>query len=213
MKKENIEALFQGLSKSIPNPKSDLRFENNFQLLIAVMLSAQTTDVSVNVATPDLFQIAPTPEKMVELGIDGIRERIKKIGLYNMKAANVLKTCTLLIEKHQSKVPATREELEALPGVGRKTAGVVLNVAFQQNTIPVDTHVFRIANRTGLVKTKTPTDTELKLLKIVPKWALPKAHHLLILHGRYTCKAKKMLCPSCVIEPQCEFKEKIKVTE
>lgn len=208
MKKVTIEALFQGLSKSIPEPKSDLQFENNFQLLIAVMLSAQTTDVSVNKATPELFRLAPTPQKMVELGVDKIRQCIKTIGLYNGKASNAYKTCKILVEKHNSQVPSTREELEALPGVGRKTAGVVLNVAFQENTIPVDTHVFRIANRTGLVKTKTPTETELKLLKLVPEWVLGKAHHLLILHGRYVCKAKKMLCSTCVIEQQCEFKQK-----
>lgn len=208
MKKKNIELLFQALDQSIPDPQSDLRFENNFELLISVILSAQATDISVNKVTPALFGVAPTPEAMVALGEDQIRYHIRTIGLYNSKAKNVFNCCRKLVESYNSQVPRTREELESLAGVGRKTAGVVLNIAFDEAAIPVDTHVFRIANRTGLVKAKNPLATEQALLKVVPKWVLKKAHHLLILHGRYVCKARSPECQNCCLLQYCEFSEK-----
>ncbi len=205
MNANSIEALFQALNTAHPNPQSDLRYGNHFELLVAVILSAQATDQSVNRVTPALFARAPTPQAMLELGEEGIRPFIQSIGLFNGKAKNLASCCRSLVEQHQGQVPNTRKELEALAGVGAKTAGVVLNIAFGEPTIPVDTHVFRLSNRLGLVKTKNPQSTEPSLLKVVPKWARPKAHHLLILHGRYICKARKPLCDDCCIQTYCQF--------
>jgi endonuclease III len=205
---KKIDLLFKALTQSIPDPVSELNYQSIYQLLVAVILSAQATDVSVNKVTPKLFQEAPTPEEMVVLGIDKIRSHIKSIGLYNAKAQNIFNCSKMLIEEYDSKVPDVREHLERLPGVGRKTAGVVLNIAYKQATIPVDTHVFRVSNRTGLVKAKTPDKTEMQLMKVVPSWAGNTAHHLLILHGRHICKAKKPLCSQCCICEYCDFPEK-----
>ncbi len=200
--------IFQRLSESLPDPRTELNYADHFQLLVAVILSAQATDISVNRVTGALFKAAPTPGAMIALGENGIKEHIKSIGLSNTKAKNILNTSRKLVEKHQSIIPHTREELEALPGVGRKTAGVVLNVAYGESTIPVDTHVFRVSNRLGLVSTKNPTETEKRLLEVVPKEFLSCAHHLLILHGRYVCKARKPLCEECCVNRLCEFPEK-----
>lgn len=207
-KKERVENIFRILQDTITRPESELMFQNEFQLLIAVILSAQATDISVNKVTPALFKVAPTPEKMVELGEEGLKFYIKTIGLYNSKAKNIIKCCEKLIESFNSQVPEDRAKLESLGGVGKKTAGVVLNVAFHHPTIPVDTHVYRVSNRMGVVKTKTPDETEKKLLKVVPNWAKQDAHHLLILHGRYTCKARKPLCGICAVSSFCTYKEK-----
>ena len=208
MSPKKIDKLFKALAQSIPDPVSELKYESPFQLLVAVILSAQATDVSVNKVTPTLFQSAPTPEKMAGLGINKIRVLIKSIGLYNAKAKNIYNCSKMLIEEYDSQVPNSRDHLERLPGVGRKTAGVVLNIAFNQPTIPVDTHVFRVSNRTGLANAKTPEKTEAQLMSIVPSWTGKKAHHLLILHGRYVCKAQKPLCMQCCIELVCEFPDK-----
>ena len=208
LKNNTIEQIFKLLDQSIQNPKSELVYTNHFQLLISVILSAQTTDVAVNKATKSLFKKISTPESLLELGEEKLKSKIKSIGLYNNKAKNIIKCCTRLIERFNSTVPANRKDLESLPGVGSKTAGVVLNIAFNKVTIPVDTHVFRISNRIGLAKTKTPEQTEAALLKIVPDWVKIRAHHLLILHGRYTCKAKKPLCETCVINHHCLYKSK-----
>jgi len=208
IKKSSVEQIFRLLNDTIQNPKSELDYVNHFQLLIAVILSAQTTDIAVNKATQSLFKKVISPESMLKLGEEKLKSQIKSIGLYNNKAKNIMKSCLRLIDTFNSIVPDNREDLESLPGVGSKTAGVVLNIAFKKETIPVDTHVFRVSNRIGLVKTKTPDQTEAKLLKIVPDWAKIKAHHLLILHGRYTCKAKKPLCETCVINQYCQFKSK-----
>ncbi len=204
----DVDAIFKALAESLPEPETALRFSNHFELLVAVILSAQATDVSVNKVTPGLFDIAPTPEKMLALGEQKLQKQIRQIGLYKTKAANIIKTCQLLIEKHDSKIPANRKDLESLPGVGRKTAGVVLNVGFGKPEIPVDTHVFRLSNRLGLVKTTTPEATEDKLQKIVPDWARKSAHHLLILHGRHVCKARKPLCGDCVLNKLCRYPQK-----
>lgn len=209
MNKEKITELFTRLRADNPQPKSDLEYTNDFTLLVAVVLSAQATDIGVNKATQHLFPIADTPEKMVELGEDVIREYIKTIGLYKAKAANVFKLSKLLIDNHGSNVPQTREELMALPGVGRKTANVVLNVAFGYPTIAVDTHLFRVGNRTGMAKGKTPDEVEHKLEKKIPKEFLYYAHHWLILHGRYMCKARKPDCGNCIISDLCGFKDKV----
>jgi len=205
MTPRTVSRLFQLLSTSLPRPQTELAFGTEFQLLVAVILSAQATDLSVNRVTPALFQSAPTPEAMVALGEDGIRKHIKSIGLYNGKAKNILATSRILVERHGSSVPRTRAELEALPGVGRKTAGVILNVAFGEATIPVDTHVFRVSNRLGLVSAKTPAETEKQLLQVVPRKFRSSAHHLLILHGRYVCRARNPLCASCSVSRQCEY--------
>jgi endonuclease-3 len=204
------EELFRRLAQAIPDPKSELDFSNPFELLVAVVLSAQATDKSVNLATAKLFPVANTPEKIAALGVEGLEPYVKTIGLYRGKAKNVVALSKLLLEKHGGKVPRSREALEELPGVGRKTANVVLNAAFGEPTIAVDTHVFRVSNRTGLAPGKDPLEVELKLLKVVPKRYLQHAHHYLILHGRYTCVAKKPLCGKCPIYAQCEFKEKKK---
>ncbi|MAS87742.1 MAG: endonuclease III [Micavibrio sp.] len=208
MKKEAIYEFFKRLQADNPEPKSDLEYTNPFTLLVAVVLSAQATDAGVNKATQHLFKVADTPEKMYALGEDGIREYIKTIGLFNAKAANVYKLCKLLIDKYNSIVPNTREELQALPGVGRKTANVVLNIAFGQPTMAVDTHIFRLGNRTGMAKGKNVEEVEQKLLKNVPAEFMNHAHHWLILHGRYICKARKPRCPDCIVRDLCDFKDK-----
>lgn len=197
--------LFERLRAQNPNPTTELQFTTPFELLIAVILSAQATDVSVNKATKDLFAIANTPEAIIALGLSGLKDYIKTIGLFNSKADHILKTCELLISRHQSTVPSTREALEALPGVGRKTANVVLNTAFGEPTMAVDTHIFRVANRTGLAKGKTPLAVEELLVKRIEKEFLHHAHHWLILHGRYVCLARKPRCSDCMIRDLCEY--------
>ena len=207
MNKYRIEQIFEYLSNTI-DPKSDLEYSSNFELLIAVILSAQATDVGVNKVTRELFPIANTPQKILDLGYDKFEDLIKRIGLFRSKAQNIFKTCQILIDKHGSEVPSTREELQALHGVGQKTASVVLNIAFGELTLAVDTHVFRVSNRMGLVSTLKPEKTEAELIKIIPKKYLRHAHHLLILHGRYTCTARSPKCMSCGVSKQCEFAEK-----
>jgi len=204
------EALFANLAKAIPEPKSELEHTTPFELLVAVVLSAQATDKSVNLATAKLYPVANTPEKIAALGVEGLEQYIRTIGLYRGKAKNVIALSRILMEEHASEVPRTRDALEALPGVGRKTANVVLNVAFNELTIAVDTHVFRVGNRTRLAPGKDPLEVELKLLKVTPKKYLRNAHHYLILHGRYTCVAKKPLCWKCPVFEQCEFPERRK---
>ena len=208
MNKEKRYQILSRLREHNPNPTTELEYETPFQLLIAVLLSAQATDVGVNKATRKLFPVAPTAEKMLALGVDGIKEHIKTIGLFNSKAENAYKTCKILVDKYQGEVPESREALEALPGVGRKTANVVLNTAFGWPTIAVDTHIFRVSNRTRLAPGKNVKDVEEKLIKVVPKEFKVDVHHWLILHGRYTCVARKPRCGSCVIEDLCEFKQK-----
>ncbi len=200
--------IFRRLHEDNPEPKTELNYSSPFELLIAVILSAQATDVGVNKATARLFPLARTPQAMYALGYEGLCEHIKTIGLYPTKARNVLETCRLLVERHGGEVPQTREELEALPGVGRKTANVVLNTAFRQPAMAVDTHIFRVSNRTGIAPCKNVLEVEKKLLKFVPKDYLLDAHHWLILHGRYVCQARKPRCGSCRIEDLCEFKGK-----
>ncbi len=200
--------IFRRLYEDNPEPKTELNYSSPFELLIAVILSAQATDVGVNKATDKLFPVANTPEAIYALGYDGLCAYIKTIGLYPSKAKNVIETCRLLVEKHGSQVPDNREDLEALPGVGRKTANVVLNTAFRQPAMAVDTHIFRVSNRTGIAPGKNVLEVEKKLLKFVPKDYLLDAHHWLILHGRYVCKARKPQCGSCRIEDLCEFKAK-----
>ena len=200
--------IFARLRTANPAPTTELEYASVFQLLVAVILSAQATDKSVNLATRRLFADAPTPPAMLALGEDGLAEYINRIGLYRNKAKNVIATCALLIERHGGEVPHDREALEALPGVGRKTANVVLNTAFGEPTIAVDTHIFRVANRIGLAKGKTPLAVELKLLKSVPEEYRQDAHHWLILHGRYVCKARKPECGRCPIPDLCDYKEK-----
>ena len=200
--------IFACLKSANPQPTTELEYHSSFELLVAVVLSAQATDKSVNLATRKLFPQANTPETILALGEARLLSFIKSIGLYKTKAKNILATCQLLIQQHKSEVPRTREQLEKLPGVGRKTANVVLNTAFGQPTIAVDTHIFRISNRTGIARGKNVLDVELKLLKVVPKEFFLDAHHWLILHGRYVCKARKPECASCIINHLCEFKEK-----
>ncbi len=208
MNRQKRAEIYTRLREHIPNPETELTHESPFELLISVILSAQATDVSVNRATALLYPVANTPQAMLELGETGLKEFIKNIGLYNNKAKNIIETCRRLTERHDGQVPNTREELEALPGVGRKTANVVLNTAFGQPTIAVDTHIFRVANRTGLARGKTPLDVELRLTKLTPEEFRQDTHHWLILHGRYTCKARKPDCPHCVINDLCEFRKK-----
>ncbi len=200
--------LFQRLRAAMPTPTTELRYRSPFELLIAVMLSAQATDVSVNKATADLFRVADTPQSMLALGEDGLKRHIKTIGLFNSKAANIMQTCRLLLARHGGEVPRGRAALEALPGVGRKTANVILNTAFGEPTIAVDTHIFRVANRTGLAPGKTPLAVERRLLVVVPDAFKRDAHHWLILHGRYTCSARKPRCQSCIIRDLCEYPDK-----
>jgi endonuclease-3 len=204
------EELFRRLAEAIPDPKTELAYTTPFELLVAVVLSAQSTDKGVNLATAKLFPVASTPRRMVELGVEGLEKYVKTIGLYRGKAKNIVALSRILLEKHGGEVPRSREALEELPGVGRKTANVILNTAFGESTLAVDTHVFRVANRTGLAPGKDPLEVETKLMKVVPKAYLRHAHHYLILHGRYTCVAKKPLCGRCPIFAQCEFREKKK---
>ena len=212
MKKANVVALFKILQANNPKPETELEFSTPFELLIAVVLSAQATDISVNKATGPLFAIANTPETIAALGEDQLKGYIKTIGLFNTKAKNVIKLCHRLIEQHNSKVPQTREELEALAGVGRKTANVILNTAFGQATMAVDTHIFRLANRLGLAKGKTPLAVEKGLVKAIPQEFLYDAHHWLILHGRYVCLARKPKCYECKISHLCPYKPKTKTS-
>ena len=200
--------IFRRLHEDNPEPKTELAYSTPFELLVAVTLSAQATDVSVNKATAKLFPVANTPEAIYALGVEGLSEYIKTIGLYNSKAKNVIEACRILIEKHGSQVPDNREDLDALPGVGRKTANVVLNTAFRQLAMAVDTHIFRVSNRTGIAPGKNVVEVEKKLLKFVPKDYLLDAHHWLILHGRYVCTARKPRCGACRIEDLCEYKAK-----
>jgi len=201
-------AIFERLRAANPEPRTELSYQSPFELLVAVMLSAQATDKSVNKATASLFRTANTPAAILALGVDGLSAYIKSIGLYNGKAKNIIATCRLLLERHGGTVPASREELERLPGVGRKTANVILNTAFGEATMAVDTHIFRVANRTGLAPGKTVREVEEKLLKFTPPEFLKDAHHWLILHGRYVCKARAPACPSCLIVDLCEYRHK-----
>ena len=208
MNKDKRTQIFSRWRDANPTPTTELEYNSTFELLIAVILSAQATDVSVNKATATLYKAANTPEAMLKLGLRGVKKHIKSIGLFNSKAANVMKTCKALIEQHGSEVPDNRPDLEALPGVGRKTANVVLNTAFGQPTMAVDTHIFRLSNRIGLAPGKTVRQVEDKLIKLTPKEFLVDAHHWLILHGRYVCTARKPRCGSCLIEDLCEYKHK-----
>jgi len=201
-------AIFSTLRERMPAPDTELDYESPFELLIAVILSAQATDVSVNRATARLFPAARTPEAIMALGVEGLKPYIRTIGLYNSKAENIIKTCRILVEQHESEVPRSRKALEALPGVGRKTANVVLNTAFGEPTIAVDTHIFRVSNRTGIAKGKTPLDVEKRLLRLVPDEFKKDAHHWLILHGRYVCKARRPACAECPIIEWCEYTRK-----
>ena len=200
--------LFKKLSEAIPNPTTELLFKNHFELLLAVIMSAQATDQSVNKVTPNLFAKYPTAKEIANAGEDQIFQEIKTIGLARTKSKNIVKTCSILVEKYAGEIPQTREELEALPGVGRKTANVILNTAFRQPVMAVDTHVFRVSNRTGLATGKTPLAIEKQLEKIIPRRWMVDAHHYLILHGRYTCKARRPQCWECQIHQQCEYVEK-----
>lgn len=208
MNKEKRIQILSRLQENNPHPTTELNFTSPFELLIAVLLSAQATDVSVNKATAKLYPLANTPQAMLDLGVDGVKEQIKTIGLYNGKAENVIKTCRILVEQHGGEVPESREALESLPGVGRKTANVVLNTAFGWPTIAVDTHIFRVCNRTRFAPGKNVEQVEEKLLKVVPKAFKVDCHHWLILHGRYTCVARKPRCGSCLIEDLCEYPDK-----
>jgi len=208
MNKAKRYEIFSRLRAENPDPKTELEYSSTFELLIAVLLSAQATDVSVNKATRKLFPVANTPQALLDLGVDGLKHYIKTIGLFNAKAENAIKTCRILVEQHNSVVPDTREALEALPGVGRKTANVVLNTAFRQIAMAVDTHIFRFGNRTKVAPGKDVLEVEEKLMKFVPKEFLLDAHHWMILHGRYICVARKPKCDACLIEDLCEFKEK-----
>jgi endonuclease-3 len=208
MNKEKRAEIFRRLQAIDPHPKTELEYRTPFELLVAVVLSAQATDKGVNLATRRLFPAASTPEKILALGEDGLREYVKTIGLYQSKARHIIQACRILIDEHGGVVPDTREELEKLPGVGRKTANVILNVAFGQPTMAVDTHIFRVSNRTGIAPGKTPLEVERKLLKFVPAENMQHAHHWLILHGRYTCIARKPKCKECVIADLCDYKDK-----
>jgi endonuclease III len=201
--------IFLRLQAANPHPATELEYRTPFELLVAVVLSAQATDVSVNAATRHLFPVADTPQKMLDLGEARLREYVQRIGLYQTKSRHLIQLCRLLLEKHGGKVPQSREELEALPGVGRKTANVILNTAFGQPTIAVDTHIFRVANRTGIAPGKNVLEVEKKLLRFVPDEFKHDAHHWLILHGRYVCQARKPKCGQCIIESLCEFKGKV----
>ena len=208
MNRQKRIEIFERLREANPTPTTELVYSSPFELLIAVILSAQATDVGVNKATAKLFKVANTPQEILDLGVDGLKDYIKTIGLYNTKAENVIKTCRQLVEKHDGEVPDNRKDLESLPGVGRKTANVVLNTAFGQPTMAVDTHIFRVSNRTRIAPGKNVKEVEEKLVRLVPKDYLMDAHHWLILHGRYTCVARKPRCGSCVIEDLCEYPHK-----
>jgi len=200
--------IYSRLREQLPHPTTELEYVSPFELLIAVILSAQATDVSVNKATERLYPVANTPRAMLDLGLRKLKTYIKTIGLYNSKAENIIKTCRILLERFDGEVPRTREELESLPGVGRKTANVILNTAFGEPTIAVDTHIFRVSNRTGLAPGKTPLEVEKRLVRLTPEEFRKDAHHWLILHGRYTCKARKPDCPNCIIRDLCEYRRK-----
>lgn len=208
MNRDKRTAIFSTLRERMPAPTTELVYETPFELLVAVILSAQATDVSVNKATQKLYPVARTPEAILALGVDGLKPYIRTIGLFNSKAENIIKTCGILIEQHSSEVPRTRPELEALPGVGRKTANVILNTAFGEPTIAVDTHIFRVSNRTGIAHGKTPLEVEKRLVRLTPDEFKKDAHHWLILHGRYVCKARKPLCGECAIVEWCEYRKK-----
>jgi len=208
MNRDKRTAIFSTLRVRMPAPTTELEYATPFELLVAVILSAQATDVSVNKATKTLYPVASTPDAILALGVGGLKPYIRTIGLFNSKAENIIKTCRILIEDHGGEVPRTRAELEALPGVGRKTANVVLNTAFGEPTIAVDTHIFRVSNRTGIAKGKTPLEVEKRLVRLTPDEFKKDAHHWLILHGRYVCKARKPLCGECPIEQWCEFTKK-----
>lgn len=213
MNQQKREQIFDRLAECIPDPTTELNYTSPFELLIAVILSAQATDKGVNKATERLFKVANTPEKMLALGEEGLKNHIKTIGLYNSKAKNIIETCKILVEKYNGNIPRTRKALEALPGVGRKTANVILNTAFGEPVIAVDTHIFRVANRTRLAPGKTVRQVEEKLMQVTPKRHLKDAHHLLILHGRYTCTARKPKCGQCCIFDLCEWPEKLDYVE
>ena len=208
MNKEKRRQIFERLRAADPNPSTELDYNSPFELLLAVVLSAQATDKGVNKATAKLFPLANTPHAILEMGEARLKEQIRTIGLFNSKASNIIKTCAILLERHQGEVPAERSALEALPGVGRKTANVVLNTAFGHPTMAVDTHIFRVANRTRIAPGRNVLEVERKLLRFIPEEFMQNAHHWLILHGRYTCVARKPRCGSCIIEDLCEFKEK-----
>ncbi len=208
MNRDKRTAIFSTLRERMPAPTTELVYETPFELLVAVILSAQATDVSVNKATRKLYPVARTPEAILALGVDGLKPYIRTIGLFNSKAENIIKTCRILIEQHGGDVPRTRPELEALPGVGRKTANVILNTAFGEPTIAVDTHIFRVSNRTGIAHGKTPLEVEKRLLRLTPDEFKKDAHHWLILHGRYVCKARKPLCGECPVVEWCEYRKK-----
>ena len=208
MNKQLRTAIFAKLRETNPEPDTELVYRTPFELLVAVILSAQATDVGVNKATRKLYPVANTPEAILGLGVDGLKPYIQTIGLYNNKAENIIKTCRILVETHGGEVPRTRAELERLPGVGRKTANVILNTAFGEPTIAVDTHIFRVANRTGLARGKTPLEVEKRLVRLTPEEFKKDAHHWLILHGRYICKARKPLCGECPIVEWCEYRQK-----
>jgi len=209
MQADQVRQLFEHLQALDPEPKTELNYNSPFELLIAVMLSAQSTDVGVNKACAKLYAVASSPQAILDLGETKLKSYISTLGLYNSKAKHVMKTCEMLVHLHQGEVPSTRKALEALPGVGRKTANVLLNILFQQPTLAVDTHIFRVSNRTGLASGKTPLDVEKGLLQVIPSEFLMHAHHWLILHGRYTCVARKPKCQQCPIVGSCEWQEKI----
>jgi endonuclease-3 len=209
MNKEKRIEIFRRLRAADPSPTTELAFSSNFELLISVILSAQATDISVNKATQKLYEVANTPEAMLTLGVNGLKKYVRTIGLFNTKSANIIKTCAMLVEKHHSTVPDNREDLEALPGVGRKTANVILNTAFRQPTMAVDTHIFRVSNRTAIAPGKNVLEVEKRLLRLVPEEFLLDAHHWLILHGRYVCLARKPRHGACLIEDLCEYKHKV----
>lgn len=209
MNKLKRTEIFRRWQQDNPEPRTELNFNSTFELLISVILSAQATDVSVNKATVELYKVANTPEGIYQLGVNGLKKYIKTIGLFNTKAVNIIKTCELLINEYDSQVPDNRTALETLPGVGRKTANVVLNTAFRQIAMAVDTHIFRVSNRTGIAPGKNVLEVEIRLLKLVPEEYLLDAHHWLILHGRYVCVARKPRCSACIIEDLCEFKKKV----
>ena len=213
MNRDKRIAIYSRLQSRDPQPTTELEYRSTFELLISVMLSAQATDVSVNKATALLFAVVRTPQQMLDLGIRRLKKTIRTIGLYNSKARNIMETCHLLVSRHGGEVPRTREELEALPGVGRKTANVVLNTAFGEPTIAVDTHIFRVANRTGLAPGKTPLEVETRLTRLTPTEFRKNAHHWLILHGRYVCKSRKPECPVCAIADLCEYRAKTRREE
>lgn len=208
MKSENIKKIFEILTETITNPVTELDYENSFQLLVAVVLSAQATDKSVNIATKELFKLCKTPQDFIDLGEDKLKEYIKTIGLFNNKAKFIIETSKILVNKFNSKIPDNFDDLTSLPGVGRKSANVLLNVVFDKETIGVDTHIFRVSNRIGMVSAQTVEKTEEDLLEVIPKDYLKNAHHLIVLHGRYVCKAKKPACKTCVIEKYCEYEKK-----